>query len=357
MNIKMYFQMLQKGWWIILLAILTTVNMTLIIDYFAPPVFEAKTRMVVVPNPDSFTGRDFIASLDSLDGSSTVITYADVFDSEFMRQISIDNLKLTEEQVKDYTQKTVVLPDSNVLELYVTGPDANITAQWANGVARSGIDYMKNLYKVYELNVLDAAAVPIKPISPLPSRDIPLGGILGAIIGIILAILREQLRIPLEAFRQRQFMDSHSSAFNREHFESLLSLQTESSQQNGSIFSLLMINLPGLGVYYDTLPQPVLNRLLHDVVGILKAGLRGNDVVGRWDDLTFALLLPDTPDNAAQTIKGRLTSALTPPMPLASLDENILLKPQIGASAFETGLTADEVSLKALRSMDAKNDK
>ena len=108
-----------------------------------------------------------------------------------------------------------------------------------------------------------------------------------------------------------------------------------------------------MGVYYDNLPQPVLNRLLHDVVGILKAGLRGNDVVGRWDDLTFALLLPDTPDFAAQTIKGRLTNALTPSMPLASLDESILLKPQIGASAFETGLTADEVSLKALRSMDA----
>ena len=353
MNIKMYFQMLQKGWWIILLTILTVVNMTLIIDYFAPPVYEAKTRLVVVPNPESFTGRDFIASLDSLDGSSIVTTYADVFDSEFMRQISIDNLKLTEEQVKDYIQKTVVLPDSNVLEIYITGPDADITAQWANGVARSGIDYMNNLYQVYKLNVLDAAAVPIKPISPLPARDIPLGAVLGAIIGVILAILREQLRIPLEAFRQRQFIDSQSSAFNREHFETLLVQQTETSQSAGSIFSLLMIKLPGLGIYYDTLPQPVLNRLLHDVVGILKAGLRGNDVVGRWDDLTFALLLPDTPENAAKTIKGRLTNALTPPMSLASLDENILLKPQIGMSAFGSDMTADEISLMALGSTDA----
>src|SRR4030042_6495691 len=120
-----YMKML-KGWWIILLAILTTINVTLIIDYFAPPVYEAKTRLVVVPNPESFPGRDFIASLDSLDGSSTVTTYADVFDSEFMRQISIDNLKLTKDQVKDYIQKTVVLPDSNVLEIYVTGSRADI---------------------------------------------------------------------------------------------------------------------------------------------------------------------------------------------------------------------------------------
>jgi len=151
-------------------------------------------------------------------------------------------------------------------------------------------------------------------------------------------------------------MDSQSSAFNREHFESLVVSQTESSQLAGSIFSMLMVKLPGLGVYYDTLPQPVLNRLMHDVVGILKAGLRGNDVVGRWDDLTFALLLPDTPENAAMTIKGRLTNALTPPMPLSSLDESILLKPQIGTSAFETDLTADEILLKALRSLDTKND-
>jgi capsular polysaccharide biosynthesis protein len=352
MNIKMYFRMLQKGWWIILLAFLTTINMTLIMDYFAPPVYEAKTRMLVVPNPESFTGQGFISSLNSLDGSSIVTTYADVFDSEFIRQAFVDSLKLTEAQKKEYTQKTVVLPNSNVLELYVTGPDADIAVQWANGVARSGIDYMKNLYQVYNLNILDAAVIPEKPISPLPSRDIPLGGVLGLIIGIILAILREQLRIPLEAFRQRRLLDSQSSAFNREHFESLLGLQTETSQLAGSIYSLVMIKLPGLGVYYDTLPQPVLNRLLHDVVGILKAGLRGNDVVGRWDDFTFALLLPDTPSIAAQTIRGRFFNALTPPMPLASLDETILLKPQIGSSSFESGMTADDITLKTLRSMD-----
>ena len=79
--------MLQKGWWIILLAFLTAINVTLIIDYFAAPVYEAKTRMLVVPNPESFTGRDFITSLNSLDGSSTVTTYADVFDSEFINPV------------------------------------------------------------------------------------------------------------------------------------------------------------------------------------------------------------------------------------------------------------------------------
>ncbi len=248
----------------------------------------------------------------------------------------------------------MVLPDSNVMEVYVSGPDAEITAQWANGVARTGIDYMKNLYQVYEINILDAAVVPTEPISPRPVRDLTLGAVLGLLVGVILAILRDQLRIPLEAYRQRRLIDTQSSAFNREHFETLLGEQTEKSAQEEGVYSLLMVKLNGLAEYYDTLPQQVLNRLLADVVGILKAGLRGNDSVGRWDDHTFSLLLPDTPVKAAETIKSRLLKALTPPMPLASLDEKISLQPAVGVAAYEKNATSEDVSLNALKAMAEK---
>ena len=354
MNIKMYIRMIQKGWWIIVLAVLATLNVVLIIDMFSTPIYEATTRMILLPNPESFAGKDFISSLTSLDNSSIVTTYADVFDSEFNIQAFTSTLNLPDEELDKYTQSTVVLPDSNVLEVYVTGPDAGITAEWANGVSRTGIDYMKSLYQVYNINILDAAVVPEEPISPQPVRDLSLGGVLGLLVGVILAILRDQLRIPLEAYRQRRLVDSQSSAFNREHFETLIGEQTEASQTDDSVFSLVMIKLDGLAEYYDTLPQQVLNQLLVDIVGILRAGLRGNDSVGRWDEYTFSLLLPDTPMKAAQTIKGRLLKALTPPMPLASLDEKISLNPVVGTAGFSKEATSDEIILAAIKSMSEK---
>ncbi len=354
MNIKMYFRMIQKGWWIIVLTVLATLNVILIIDMFSAPIYEATTRMIVLPNAESFAGKDFVSSLSSLDNSSIVTTYADVFDSEFNQQAFINTLNLTEEEIAEYSQSTVVLPDSNVLEIYVSGPNAEITAKWANGVARTGIDYMRNLYQVYEVNILDAAVVPTEPISPRPARDLSLGGVLGLLVGVILAILRDQLRIPLEAYRQRRLVDSQSSAFNREHFETLLVEQTEKSASEGGVFSLVMIKLEGLTEFYDTLPQQVLNRLLTDVVGVLRAGLRGNDSVGRWDESTFSLLLPDTPVKAAETIKGRLLKALTPPMALASLDEKIALKPAVGVAEFAKGADSDEIALKALKAMSER---
>ena len=354
MNIKMYFRMIQKGWWIIVLTVLATLNVILIIDMFSAPIYEATTRMIVLPNAESFAGKDFVSSLSSLDNSSIVTTYADVFDSEFNQQAFINTLNLTEEEITEYSQSTVVLPDSNVLEIYVSGPNAEITAKWANGVARTGIDYMRNLYQVYEVNILDAAVVPTEPISPRPARDLSLGGVLGLLVGVILAILRDQLRIPLEAYRQRRLVDSQSSAFNREHFETLLVEQTEKSASEGGVFSLVMIKLEGLTEFYDTLPQQVLNRLLTDVVGVLRAGLRGNDSVGRWDESTFSLLLPDTPVKAAETIKGRLLKALTPPMALASLDEKIALKPAVGVAEFAKGADSDEIALKALKAMSER---
>jgi len=354
MNIKMYFRMIQKGWWIIVLTVLATLNVILIIDMFSSPIYEATTRMIVLPNAESFAGKDFVSSLSSLDNSSIVTTYADVFDSEFNQQAFINTLNLTEDEIAEYSQSTVVLPDSNVLEIYVTGPNAEITAQWANGVARTGIDYMRNLYQVYEVNILDAAVVPTEPISPRPARDLSLGGVLGLLVGVILAILRDQLRIPLEAYRQRRLVDSQSGAFNREHFETLLTEQTEKSAGEGGVFSLVMIKLEGLMEFYDTLPQQVLNRLLTDVVGVLRAGLRGNDSVGRWDESTFSLLLPDTPVKAAETIKGRLLKALTPPMALASLDEKIALRPAVGVAEFTKGADSDEIALKALKAMSER---
>ena len=349
MNIKMYLRMIQKGWWIIVLALLASMNVTLIMDMFSTPVYEATTRMIVLPNPDSFTGRDFVSSLSSLDNSSIVTTYADVFDSEFNQQAFVSTLNLPDDEVEAYTQSTVILPDSNVMEIYVTGPDPEVTAQWANGVARTGIDYMKTLYQVYEVNILDAAVVPLEPISPKPLRDVSLGAVLGLLVGVILAILRDQLRIPLEAYRQRRLVDAQSTAFNREYFETLISEQTDQSKEEEGVFSLVMIKLNGLTEFYDSLPQQVLNHLLMDVVGVLKAGLRGNDSVGRWDDTTFSLLLPDTPLKAADTIRNRLMKGLNAPMHLASLDERISLNPAIGVSDNSENATSDEIILNALK--------
>lgn len=345
----MYLRMIQKGWWIIVLAVLASMNVTLIMDLFSTPVYEATTRMIVLPNPDSFAGKDFVSSLSSLDNSSIVTTYADVFDSEFNQQAFVSTLNLTDAEIEDYTQSTVILPDSNVMEIYVTGPNPDIVAQWANGVARTGIDYMKTLYQVYEVNILDAAVVPLEPISPKPLRDVSLGAVLGLLIGVILAILRDQLRIPLEAYRQRRLIDPQSTAFNREYFETLIGEQTDKSKEEEGVFSLVMIKLNGLTEFYDTLPQQVLNHLMTDVVGVLKAGLRGNDSVGRWDDTTFSLLLPDTPLKAADTIRNRLLKALKVPMHLASLDERISLNPAIGVSDNFDDATSDEIILNALK--------
>jgi diguanylate cyclase (GGDEF)-like protein len=341
--------MIQKGWWIIVLAVLASMNVTLIIDFFSSPMYEATTRMIVLPNPDSFAGKDFVSSLTSLDNSSIVTTYSDVFDSEFNQQTFISTLNLTDAEIEEYTQSTVILPDSNVMEIYVTGPDPEIVAQWANGVARTGIDYMKTLYQVYEVNILDVAMVPTDPISPQPVRDVSLGAVLGLLIGVILAILRDQLRIPLEAYRQRRLIDSQSSAYNREYFETLINEQTDKSREEEGVFSLVMIKLNGLTEFYDTLPQQVLNHLLADVVGVLKAGLRGNDSVSRWDDTTFSLLLPDTPLQAAESICTRLQKALKAPMQLASLDERISLNPAIGVADNSDNTTSDEIILNALK--------
>jgi uncharacterized protein involved in exopolysaccharide biosynthesis len=57
-------------------------------------------------------------------------------------------------------------------------------------IAREGAAYIDSVYRVYEINLLDAPRIPDRPVSPDPIRNAMVAGALGAGLGLGLAILR-----------------------------------------------------------------------------------------------------------------------------------------------------------------------
>jgi PleD family two-component response regulator len=186
---------------------------------------------------------------------------------------------------------------TNILELSVQGPDPAMASLLANSIGQHAIASIGNLYQVYDISVLDPASAPSKPVSPQPLRDAGLATVLGLMIGATLAILREQIRIPLDAYRQRTILDHDSSAYTRRYFMRLL--EEELSHNEKETLSLGLVQLNGLRDLVDTLPQPVVQRLLRQVTSTLRKELRGNDVVGRWGGAQFSIMLPSTSEQAA----------------------------------------------------------
>ena len=235
-------------------------------------------------------------------------------------------MKIAPDDLRNYSHSAVVLADANVLQLSVEGPDAETTARLANAIGQRSIIYAEQFLPVYNLDSLDLAVAPTGPFSPQPVRDVGIALALGVTLGSVLAIVYEQLRIPFEALRRRASIDSASSAYNRRHFQSLI--EEELSGNETSTVSLGLIQLDGLRDLLETLPPIVVQRLLHQVTQILRQELRGSDIIGRWDDIHFAVLLPATPGLAASRTVERIKQALQQPLEVEQIDFD--LNPYIG---------------------------
>jgi diguanylate cyclase (GGDEF)-like protein len=249
---------------------------------------------------------------------------------------TINLLQLKNIDLSKYNYSAVALPDANIIEFSVTGPDRDVVYTLANGIAQHAVEYVHSLYQVYDLNVLDPASAPTAPISPQPVRSAGVALVVGLALGIVLALIRELVRTPMEGFVRQRNLDDASLALNRRAFEQRLSEIAFASPED---FSLCVVHLNGLTEYVKVLPQSSLQRVFRHVTQTLRNQLRGNDIVGRWSELDFIVLLSDTPGNAAMNTMERVRMALSYPVTIDT-GEELLLDPQIGIAEYRVGDTA-----------------
>ena len=341
MEIKLYFKMLKNSWWIIALTTLAAVVVALIASYFTTPIYRATTRFLVSPNPSFIVGEgNVLESLATLDRRSIITTYAEILMSPRIHDDTTEQLKINEESLVDYTYTAIVLPDTTILEFSVQGPDPAIAALLANSIGQRAVDFIQSLYQVYNLTILDPAVSPFVPIRPQPLQNTAIAFVIGIALGAAFALVRELLIAPIENFFIRRLLDDMSQAMNRPTFEKKLAEITSGSTPD---FSLCMVRLEGLSDYINVLPLPTLQTILRHISQTLKNQLRGNDIVGRWDDIDFSVLLSETPGDGALNTMGRVRTALSVPIKLDVSGEDLYLKPQIGIAEYRVGDTSQSI--------------
>lgn len=341
MEIKVYIQMLRRGWWIVVLTALMAVNIALLADFITTPTYQASTKFVLSPSNDTLAGRDVVTSLEALDKRSIVSTYAEFINSRRIYLEALNVLHLTEIQMEDYTIQTVVLPDANILELTISGPDPQLAALLANTMAQGAIDYISLIYRAYNISVLDAAVPPLEPFTPQPVRDASLALALGLVAGAALAVLSEQIRIPLESYQQGRKIDGLTGVFKNRYFQTILG--QELIKKPDDVHSIGIIELYGLHDIFDTLPQAASQRILLNVADVLRRELRGNDRIGRWTDTGFIVFLPNTLGPAAGSIFDRIFTALSEQVRLVQYDITLDLDPRIGGAVYSNNISSLEL--------------
>src|SRR5512142_113529 len=104
MEMRFYLRIIKRGWWLILIAALVAVNVSLIYSYYlTKPTYEAVARFIVSPNMQNIESRDLVNSLEALDKRSIISTYAEVLNSHQIITNTLDTLGITPTQFAAYS--------------------------------------------------------------------------------------------------------------------------------------------------------------------------------------------------------------------------------------------------------------
>lgn len=360
LELQQYLRMVQQGWWIIALTTLSAIAIALLASYLATPLYKASSQLILSPNV-SLSGSQAIYGLDALSKRSMMTTYTEILGSDRIFDETVAALQLDPLVAEKYTRSNVAIPEANILELSVTGPDPEIAALLGNSISQRTIEYVKRIYEAYEVNFLYMATAPDFPVSPQPVQSVSLAAGLGLILGITLAVLRGFLQsYPLEVLQRR--MEGNGAPATAAPLSPtkaffLQRLEEELSRDAQAPLSVALIRLDSS---YD-LPQRLsaweLKATFDRVLEMLRYELRGKDVVVQWDDNTIGLLLPSVRGEAAMRALDPLRYSLARLMQLEHQSHMVQLDPRVGIATRRGGeshRTLVDQAEQALR--DARQD-
>jgi capsular polysaccharide biosynthesis protein len=196
-----------RKWWLVFLTAVTAAGASLLLTSVVPPQYRSTVRLMISPNLAVVEGSDVLRSLDTLDRATIVTTYAEVLESSEIRNRARQEMQLAAGDLEGYAVDAVRLPEANVLEISVTGENPRRVQALAEAVAEVGMTYIEEVYPVYDISLLNPAALSLTPISPKPLRNALVASVLGAAVGVLLALLlsREALvEARREAWSERQ---------------------------------------------------------------------------------------------------------------------------------------------------------
>lgn len=194
MNFAAFIPILGRSWWVILLTLVVGLGSTAYFTHRQTPIYQATTTVVVGPSEKLAKVDEVVDSLNTLDRRSVVATYAKIPSSRTVRDQAQEQLGLSRNQMRLYQVRTAVVPDTNILQVSVEGPDPRLAADVANALAEQAKNYVKEFYGVFGLKVLDPASQPSQPVRPDMTRNLSMGAVLGLLLGIGLAFLVEYVR-------------------------------------------------------------------------------------------------------------------------------------------------------------------
>lgn len=181
-------------WLIFILVILSIIVSGIVSYYVIVPEYETFITLMVGKPKDYQSLDNQLEYNDLLLNQRLVSTYGEIVKSRVVTDKVIENLGL-DMSFADFGKKVSVslVKDTEIIKLIVTDENPILAAKIANETAEVFMESVKDIMMVENIQIIDEAQVPKKPISPRPKLNMAIAGILGLMVGIFLSFLLEYL--------------------------------------------------------------------------------------------------------------------------------------------------------------------
>lgn len=191
-DLRELFEIIKKRFWMIMAITIAAASISAIVSfYLLTPVYETRTTLIVVKaaNPEQA-----IQYNDVILSQKLVKTYGEIVKSRTLAKRVIENLNLdmTVDRLIDLVTVSSV-QDTEIISIKVTNTDPVLIRKIANELAAVFMENITQIMRIDNVQVIDPAETPQKPVRPRPVMNIAIAGILGFMIGVGLAFLLEYL--------------------------------------------------------------------------------------------------------------------------------------------------------------------
>lgn len=314
MELKRYIQIVFSWWWLVLICFLVVLVAGFAFSFSQQPQYRSSVTLVVSPKTSLSDLTAVRQSLDTLDNTSIINTYAEIAKSRSIYDQALKNLGLPAETdaLQDIGISVSVIQNTNMIRIDAEGSNPQRVFAVANAVTEQSITYVNNLYELYEIKVLDAAALPVQPFSPNVPRDTLLAAALGLIFGVSVSFLAEYLKKPLEALEGLSIVDQETGLYNKRYFFQRVREEISRAKRHQRTLAVCLIRLVNIDNTEQMYTKQTQRMIHRRVAAYLKRHIRTDEVLASWSSNHLAWLLFDTDEEAVRQAIKRLEDVLEP---------------------------------------------
>lgn len=187
-----------RGWYFVVIGTLMAATAAFVLAGTATPQYEAVSSYVISPADAGDGGgvTESIRTLEDARSRAIVSTFVEILSSETVHDRGASLAGLSPAVLEDYAIRAVVAPEANVVRLVVRGPAPEVAAALSGAIGIGAADTFIDLYKIYDVSLLDSADVPEVPAGRGLVATVVLAALVGSAGGAAIALLWGLARNP-----------------------------------------------------------------------------------------------------------------------------------------------------------------